>query len=126
MNLTGVIREIRAQWASAMPSTPLYLQLAPETAQPPYAVARLDAISLGDGDTATQDYETTLTFVAFFTSDIECFEAIDAINEAFDRSDLTTIYFSMLNSASFDLDYTEQAALWAASLSFSIRWTREA
>jgi hypothetical protein len=124
MKLGTVIAAIRTEWAKSIGTT-LHLQLAPESAQVPYAVLRIGAISPGEGDTATKDYETTIQLIAFYGTDAEAVTAIDAMSDTFDRGRFDGVYSSLLTSATLDLQYTDAAALWTVETAFSIRWTQE-
>jgi hypothetical protein len=123
MNLSAVITSIRAAFFEAVPVAELHLQLAPQEAQVPYAVLRVGQIEKGESDTGEKDYATTMTFVVVVSSDSDCLAAIDALSDKFDQGQIDDIYSSLLGSASFDIQYTEQAAMWVAESSFSVRWT---
>ena len=124
MNIQSVIEGIRSQWAANLPDVPLYLQLAPDTAQVPYAVANVGTVNPADYTTGDRDYETAVTFVCYSAGDTECLARMDRIAAAFDRAKYDGPYLSALNSATFDINYTDQAALWSSEMTFSIRWNR--
>jgi hypothetical protein len=123
MNLSTVITSIRAAFIEAVPTIPVYLQLAPQEAQVPYAVMRVSSIDPGEGDTAEKDYSATVAFAVITSSDTDCLASLDSISAKFDRGRIDDLYSSLLNAASFDIQYTEQAAMWVAESSFSVRWT---
>jgi hypothetical protein len=124
MNITNVISSVRSAWAASLPSIPLHLQLGPENARPPFAVMRVGTISPGEGDLTERDYETSLTLVTFTTNDAACLAAMDIIDDTFDRGRMAGIYVSTLGAATFDLNYTDNAALWSSEISYSLRWTK--
>ena len=123
MNLSTIITSIRSEFSATIPNIPIYLQLAPGDVQPPYAVMRLSSIEPGEGDLAEKDYSANVAFAVITTSDTECLAALDSIGTAFDRGSINDLYSTTLSTMSFDIQYTEQAALWVAEASFSIRWT---
>jgi hypothetical protein len=123
MNLATVITSIRASFSEAVPNVPVYLQLAPNEAQVPYAVMRVSAIDPGDGDLSEKDYTATVAFAVVTSSDAECLAALDSISDTFDRGRVSGLYSTLLTSASFDIQYTDQAAMWVAESSFAVRWT---
>lgn len=124
MNLVAIILAIRTQWASAFSDTPLYLQVGPENIQVPYCVMNFGTINPGDYTTEDFDYEASITFVCYSASDTECLSRMDRIAAAFDKAKFAGPYYSALTSASFDINYTDQAALWSSEMQFSIRWNR--
>jgi fructose-1,6-bisphosphatase len=80
-------------------------------------------IDPGEGDLADKDYVSTITFAIMTTSDSACLAALEAVVDEFDRGSVSGLYSTRLTSSSFDIQYTEQAAMWIAEASFSIRWT---
>ena len=123
MNLSAVITSIRAAFQSAVPNVPVYLQLAPQEVQVPYAVMRVSSIDPGEGDTVEKDYSATVVFAVVTSSDTDCLASLDSISAAFDCGRVANVYSTLLNAASFDIQYAEQAAMWAAEASYSVRWT---
>ena len=123
MNLAAIVTSIRAAFSDAVPNVPVYLQLAPSEAQVPYAVMRVSSIDPGEGDLSEKDYSATIAFAVITSSDGDCLAALDSITETFDRGRIDGLYSSLLSSATFDIQYTDQAAMWVAEASFSVRWT---
>ena len=77
MNLSTVITSIRSKWAATL-GMPLHFMTAPPDAQIPYAVMVLGAIGDGgNGDTSTQEFESTIQFAAFVADDTEAIAAMD-------------------------------------------------
>jgi hypothetical protein len=126
MNLATIVTGLRSAFIEAVPGVPVYLQLAPPTAQVPFAVMRVSSIDPGDGDLDEKDYTATATFAIVTSSDAECLSALDRISDTFDRGRVSGLYSTLMTSASFDIQYTEQAAMWVAESSFSVRWTTRA
>ena len=124
MNLSTVINTIRSTWVAALPDVPLHLQLAPEQAKPPYAVFRIGTISPGEGDLADRDYETTAQMIVFTNTDSDCLATMDTIADTFDRGRMNDVYLTFINSATFDLNYADNASLWSAEFSVLLRWTK--
>ena len=124
MNLAAIVTSIRAAFSAAVPEIPIYLQLAPNEAQIPYAVVRMSSVDPGDGDLGSKDYLANVAFAVITGSDTACLSALDSIIGKFDRGRIDNLYSSLLSSASFDIQYTDQAAMWVAEASFSVRWTK--
>lgn len=124
MNIQSVIAAIRAQWAANMPEVPLHLQIGSEAAQVPYCVMNVGTISPAELTTGDRDYEVSVTFVCYSATDTECLARMDRISAAFDGVRFGVIYHSALASCSFDINFTDAAALWSSEMSFSIRWNR--
>ena len=122
MNLQTIITDIRTRWNSVSPSTPLYLQLAPDTAQVHFAVLRMGDITAGEGDLTERDYAATARFIAYCGSDVAALGLVDSIVSAFDRNVTASLYSMQFESAAFDLEYTDTGSLWSVSVSFSLRW----
>jgi hypothetical protein len=123
MNLTAIVTSLRAAFIEAVPSVPVHLQLAPNEAQAPFGVMRMSSIDPGEGDLTEKDYVSSIAFAVVTTSDSACLAALDAIVNKFDRGTVGGLYLTLLTSSSFDIQYTEQAAMWVAEASFSVRWT---
>lgn len=125
MNLATVIGSIRSEWAANV-GIPLHFQTAPPDAQIPYAVMVLGQIDDGgNGDTSTQEFETTVQFAAFVADDPEAIGAMDAMNDTFGRGRVANVYSSQYVTGQLTFQYTDQAAFWLAESSYSIRWTKE-
>lgn len=126
MNLASVIQSFRAAWTEGVPSVNLYLQLAPESTQVPFAVSRFGAISVADPVLSERDFEASVSIVAYTSTDTELFPLIDMIVNTFDRTRYAgAVYSSLLQSVSFDVNYTDQGAFWSAEMSFALRWSQE-
>jgi hypothetical protein len=123
MNLATIVTALRTAFIESVPGVPVHLQLAPNDAQAPYGVMRMSSIDPGDGDLSEKDYVSSVAFAVVTTSDAACLAALDAIVNKFDRGTVGGLYLTLLSSASFDIQYTEQAAMWVAEASFSVRWT---
>ena len=125
MNLSTVITSIRSKWAASL-GMPLHFMTAPPDAQIPYAVMVLGQIGDGgNGDTSTQEFESTIQFAAFVADDTEAIAAMDSMNDAFGRGRLDSIYSCQYVNGQVSFQYTDQAAFWLSEASFSIRWTKE-
>ena len=124
MNIQAIIAGVRAQWAANLPDVPLYLQVGKESAQVPFCVMNFGTINPADTTLADRDYEAGITFVCYSATDTECLARMDRIAAAFDRTTFAGPYYSAMTSATFDINYTDQAALWSSEMQFSIRWNR--
>lgn len=121
MQLSSHIQAIKTAWNIA--GVPLYFQLAPETAQPPFAVFRLGSVTPGEQDNTTQDWETTAQLVILHTSDTAITTAADSAVALFERGNISGFYSSTVQSLELDANYGDQQMLWQANLSVLLRWT---
>jgi hypothetical protein len=123
MNLANVVISLRSAWSANVANVPLYLQLAPEDASPPFAVLRMGTISKGEDTLGEREFSTGVTMTILTTSDTECLAKMDTVVTTFDRSSIANTTLMILDSTSFDLNYTEAATLWQSDSTFSLRWT---
>lgn len=121
MQLATHIQAIKTAWNVS--GVPLYFQLAPETAMPPFAVFRFGTITPGEQDNTSQDWETTAQLSILHTSDINCANATDSAVAIFERGSIAGFYSSTVQSAELDVNYGDQMALWQANLAVTLRWT---
>lgn len=122
MRIQSIIAGIRAQWAANLAEIPLYLQLAPENAQVPYCVMNFGSIQSDESTIPDFDYSATITFICYSGNDADCLARMDRIRAAFDWARYAGPYYSAMNSATFDVQYTDPGALWSSEMQFSIRW----
>jgi hypothetical protein len=122
MIISAVIQAIKATWATSFPAATLYLQLAPGNIKPPYAVFRLGTISPNEPTNLGRDWSMTGTFFLFDTSDSAITATAESVVNAFDRTPITGLYSSLVQSVDLDVNYTDQGALWSASIPVEFRW----
>jgi hypothetical protein len=124
MNISTVIQSIESAYQTAFTGKTLYLQLAPATALPLYVVLRLGSITPNEPDLVNRDWSMNGTFYLFDTSDTAIIADVEAITSAYDRNAaMSGIYSSLVQSVDIDVNYTDQGALWNASVSVEFRWS---
>lgn len=123
MIIASAVQAIKATWATAFPAETLYLQLAPGNVKPPYAVLRLGVITPNEPTNLGRDWVMTGTFYLFDSSDSAIISTAEAVVDAFDRTPITGLYSSLVQQVDIDVNYTDQGALWSATVPVEFRWT---
>jgi hypothetical protein len=123
MNISNTIQAIRAKWSATFPDLPLSFQLAQANAKPPYVVLRFSRITPNEPTTTYRDWETTGTFYLFDVSDTAIIAKAQTLSDAFDRGVITGVDSSLVQSVEIDVNYTDQGALWSATVPVEFRWT---
>jgi len=123
MQLANRITAIKTAWAAALPTTPLYFQLAPENTLAPFAVLRLGTIGPGEQDNTSKDWETTITIVVCTDTDTGILTLNDTMVNLFERGNISGFYSSTVQSADIDFNYGDQMNLWTSTVSVLLRWS---
>jgi hypothetical protein len=123
MQLSNRITAIKTAWAAAIPTVPLYYQLAPENTLCPFAVLRIGPVTPGEQDITNKDWEATATIVAYETTDTAILTLNDSIVNLFERGSISGFYSSTVQSAEVDFNYGDQMAVWSSAVSVSLLWT---
>jgi hypothetical protein len=123
MQLSNRITAIKTAWAAAIPTVPLYYQLAPEKTSAPYAVLRIGIITPGEQDITNKDWQTTATIIAYETTDTAILPLNDSVVNLFERGNISGFYSSAVESAEVEFNYGDQSPPWTSTVSVSLLWT---